>query len=181
MEMDWIPAKTAAGVDEIATRAAHLPPRLRTLLILVDGRRSVHALTVATAGFGNAEEALGALHERALIAWAGARSGHVADMSSRAGLAAGNGSLAALRSRPAPPPARRRSLALARLYLINAMEQSLRREDQPIRECLRSATSRAELLQAFEVCREVAIELGVGHIDTIEDQFMGMLPEEVAA
>ena len=39
-------------------------------------------------------------------------------------------------------------------------------------------TNRAELLQAFEVCREVAAEVGVIHIATIEDQFLGMLPDE---
>ena len=39
MQKDWIPGKTEAGVEEIATRARRLPPRLRTLLILVDGRR----------------------------------------------------------------------------------------------------------------------------------------------
>jgi hypothetical protein len=32
--------KTEKGREEIATRKEHLPPRLRTLLLLVDGKRS---------------------------------------------------------------------------------------------------------------------------------------------
>ena len=70
------------------------------------------------------------------------------------------------RSRPAPVPERpanaprqRRSLALARLYLLNAMEQSLRHGDQPVRDHLRNATSRAQLVLAFEMCQEIADEL----------------------
>ena len=44
MGNDWILAKTVAGVEEIATRTRRVPPRLRTMLILVDGRRSVEQL-----------------------------------------------------------------------------------------------------------------------------------------
>lgn len=36
--------KTAKGVHEIETRAHRLPPRVRSALILVDGRRDVNAL-----------------------------------------------------------------------------------------------------------------------------------------
>jgi hypothetical protein len=38
--MTRILRKTDKGVDEIATRANHLVPRLRTALILVDGTRN---------------------------------------------------------------------------------------------------------------------------------------------
>jgi hypothetical protein len=38
--MATIYAKTAAGQNEIETRARRLPPRARSLLILVDGKRS---------------------------------------------------------------------------------------------------------------------------------------------
>lgn len=37
-------AKTAAGVDEIATRSRRLTPALRRLLILIDGQRSITEL-----------------------------------------------------------------------------------------------------------------------------------------
>ncbi|MBN9698283.1 MAG: hypothetical protein J0L85_21050, partial [Zoogloea sp.] len=80
--------------------------------------------------------------------------------------------------RPANAPRQRRSLALARLYLLNAMEQSLRHGDQPVRDHLRNATSRAQLVLAFEMCQEIAGELGVRHIDTIGKNFYEMLPDE---
>ena len=55
--------------------------------------------------------------------------------------------------------------------LLNAMEQSLRHGDQPVRDHLRNATSRAQLVLAFEMCQEIADELGVRHIDTIGKNF----------
>ncbi|WP_295993129.1 hypothetical protein [Rugamonas sp.] len=44
--------KTDQGRDEIATRRQHLAPRLRTLLLLVDGRRSEQELLTSVAGLG---------------------------------------------------------------------------------------------------------------------------------
>jgi hypothetical protein len=51
--------KTAKGLSEIETRANRLVPRLRTSLILVDGRRSDDDLRALIAG--DAVEVLGAL------------------------------------------------------------------------------------------------------------------------
>ena len=59
--------------------------------------------------------------------------------------------------------------------MLNAMEQSLRHGDQPVRDHLRNATSRAQLVLAFEMCQEIADELGVRHIDTIGKNFYEML------
>jgi hypothetical protein len=42
--MTTVYRKTADGQDEIATRARRLPPRLRSLLILIDGKRDDDAL-----------------------------------------------------------------------------------------------------------------------------------------
>ncbi len=182
MDNDWILAKTPAGVEEIATRGRRVPTRLRTVLILVDGRRSVRHLSESAAALGNIREALAELRHLGLVApiEAAAHAPRVAEPASRASVApaARLQPQIVAHSRPAPQPVRRRSLALARLYLLNAMEQSLRQADQPVRDHLRTATSRAELLMAFEMCRDIAAELGVAHIDTIEEQFMGMLPEE---
>ncbi len=180
MGNDWILAKTAVGLEEIETRARRVPPRLRTVLILVDGRRSVADLIDAAAGLGDVRLALETLHGKGFVSRVG---------NPRPGAAVASRASAQVdaRSRPAPipvpdPPAhaprQRRSLALARLYLLNAMEQSLRHGDQPVRDHLRNATSRAQLVLAFEMCQEIAGELGVGHIDTIEKTFYSMLPEE---
>lgn len=178
MGNDWILAKTVAGVEEIATRTRRVPPRLRTMLILVDGRRSVAELIDAAAGLGDVRQALETLHDEGFVIRVGGPR-PVAAVVSRAS------AQAEARSRPAPAPERpanaprqRRSLALARLYLLNAMEQSLRHGDQPVRDHLRNATSRAQLVLAFEMCQEIAGELGVRHIDTIGKNFYEMLPDE---
>ena len=176
MGNDWILAKTAAGVEEIAVRSRRIPPRLRTVLILVDGRRSVAALAESAAAFGDIRAALAALHEQGLVVLVNhGQSG--AEPASRASVPPAQ-RVATVPPRPIPQPTRRRSLALARLYLLDAMEQSLRHNDLPIRERLRAAASRVDLLQAFEMCREIAGEVGVGHIDVIEEKFMEMLPQE---
>ena len=182
MELMDIPVKTAAGHEEIARRDRRLPTRLRTLLILADGRRSVQALAEATVGFGPVDEPLRHLVTLGLIQLPAvdAPVPHAAAPMppvNRAAVAPVVPDKLA-HERPAQRPGQRRSLALARLYLLNAMEQSLRQDDQPIRDCLRAAKTRAELLQAFEVCREVAQEVGVKHIRTIEAQFFEMLPDE---
>lgn len=178
MGNDWILAKTVAGVEEIETRARRVPPRLRTMLILVDGRRSVAELIDAAAGLGDVRQALETLHDEGFVIRVGGPR-PVAAVASRASAQMD------ARSRPAPVPERpanaprqRRSLALARLYLLNAMEQSLRHGDQPVRDHLRNATSRAQLVLAFEMCQEIAGELGVRHIDTIGKNFYEMLPDE---
>lgn len=63
--------KTAAGVDEISTRQRGLPPRLRRLLILVDGRRDHSELAALLGGEAVAAQ-LEELAEAGLVAPAGA-------------------------------------------------------------------------------------------------------------
>lgn len=180
MGNDWILAKTVAGVEEIATRTRRVPPRLRTMLILVDGRRSVAELIDAAAGLGDVRQALETLHDEGFVIRVGGPR-PVAAVASRASAqvdARSRLAPAPVPDQPAKAPRQRRSLALARLYLLNAMEQSLRHGDQPVRDHLRNATSRAQLVLAFEMCQEIADELGVRHIDTIGKNFYEMLPDE---
>jgi hypothetical protein len=60
--------KTAKGKEEIATRKYQLSTRLRTLLVLVDGRRSAEELLHHVAGIGLREDALAELLEHGHIA-----------------------------------------------------------------------------------------------------------------
>src|SRR5471032_460158 len=53
--------KTDKGRNEIATRSQHLAPRLRTLLLLIDGRRSEQELLANVAGLGLTDAALAEL------------------------------------------------------------------------------------------------------------------------
>jgi hypothetical protein len=57
--------KTSKGIREIETRECHLSPRLRTALILVDGRRGDSELRRMI--FGEADETLRALLEQGFI------------------------------------------------------------------------------------------------------------------
>ena len=59
--------KTAQGRDEIATRAHHLAPRLRTLLLLVDGKRDTTELMDKVGGLRLDEKALVELLESGFI------------------------------------------------------------------------------------------------------------------
>jgi hypothetical protein len=59
--------KTAKGREEIATRCYHLAPRLRTLLVMVDGRRAEDELLRNVAGLGLNEASMAELVEQGYI------------------------------------------------------------------------------------------------------------------
>ena len=61
--MHTIYRKTPLGVAEIESRALKIPQRLRTLLIMIDGKRSAASL----AAMAQAEESIAALHAQGLI------------------------------------------------------------------------------------------------------------------
>jgi hypothetical protein len=53
LEQDIIYRKSGKGADALATRQAALGPRQRSLLILVDGKRSLHELAALGAALGD--------------------------------------------------------------------------------------------------------------------------------
>jgi len=59
--------KSAKGTEEIATRQHRLTPKLRSMLILVDGKRGVDELVRLSHLLGSTEELLGQLLEQAFI------------------------------------------------------------------------------------------------------------------
>jgi len=59
--------KTTKGKEEIATRKYQLAPRLRTLLVLIDGRRTEEELLRNVAGLGLGASALAELLEHGYI------------------------------------------------------------------------------------------------------------------
>jgi len=101
--------KTAIGADAIAKRQPGLAARQRSLLILVDGRRTAGELAALTSAFGDTDELLRSLLSQSLIE----AVEHVEAVPSRP---------APLASAPAPlgavsavPLAKARSLASRRL------------------------------------------------------------------
>lgn len=65
--IDLIFDKTDKGREEIATRKHHLATRLRTLLLLVDGKHSAENLLKKVSGLGLNEQAIAELLESELI------------------------------------------------------------------------------------------------------------------
>ncbi len=59
--------KTDAGTEEVRARSRKLPPRLRTMLIMVDGSLSAAQLQVAASTLGVQGDFLQALQEQGLI------------------------------------------------------------------------------------------------------------------
>ncbi len=59
--------KTAAGADEVKLRSLALPPRLRTMLIMVDGTRTAAQLHAAATTLGAPADFLGTLLHRGLV------------------------------------------------------------------------------------------------------------------
>ena len=59
--------KTDKGREEIATRKYQLPSRLRTLLVLIDGKQSTADLLKKVAGLGLSDESITELRENGFI------------------------------------------------------------------------------------------------------------------
>lgn len=68
MDQTDVFGKTPDGQDEVATRARHLPARLRSLLIMVDGKRSVGEMLAHHPAAAEAQANLAALSDAGLIA-----------------------------------------------------------------------------------------------------------------
>lgn len=60
--------KTEKGREEISTRKYQLPPRLRTLLVLIDGKQSTGELLQKVGGLGLNEQSIVELQENGFIA-----------------------------------------------------------------------------------------------------------------
>lgn len=67
MDKQTVFKKTAKGTDEIATRAHKLPARVRSLLILLDGRRTTAEVLAQASHLGDAEKFLARLQEDGFI------------------------------------------------------------------------------------------------------------------
>jgi hypothetical protein len=68
MSTEQIYIKTPLGIDEIQNRTLNLPPRLRTMLIMIDGHKPLSVLKESAAKFSCPEDFIESLLATALIA-----------------------------------------------------------------------------------------------------------------
>ena len=93
--------KTDAGRDEIRDRSRRLPPALRTVLLMVDGQRTLADLRQVAGGMRAPDDALERLLAEGLIEPTTDRF----DVEGLMRAASGNGAAASAVARPAPDPA----------------------------------------------------------------------------
>ncbi len=176
--MSEIYNKTAVGVDEISTRARGLPSRSRSILILVDGRSSRDDLLqrVRSLGYPDAildELVSGGYVERKAFATA-------AGLTARPASASATRPIIDSAHQPSKPAAvaARRSLAIARMYLQEVMGRFLGKDSDALRNGLRSATSREEIVQRLDECMLiVAARAGPERADDLRAKTMALLPD----
>lgn len=201
LEANWVLERTDIGQAEIATRALKLPMTARAVLLMVDGKSEVTQLQRKMAGLADGMGILESLYTNGLI-----RRRHYSsdplnrdlqDSEQLAQRALRQASLDSTRiialtqaAPPAPPaPAnppsvgkQRRSLALARMYLLDQMERMFGDRSDAARNLLRTATTRDDLLLVFADCREILIETtGEERAMRIELEFRAMLPDAVSS
>lgn len=71
MSTEQIYTKTPLGIDEVQNRKLNLAPRLRTMLIMIDGRKPVSVLKESATKFGCPEDFIESLEATGLIARVG--------------------------------------------------------------------------------------------------------------
>lgn len=160
--------KTEAGREVLGQRNGTLCRKSRALLIMVDGRISVEEMVGRAGQLGLEANAITQLLEGGLIQLA-ARS---IDM------ALAQPALEAQAKAPVSADAdRKRSLAAARMYLMDVMARTFGTADHPIRARLVEATDRAAVEAAFEefqvVLKDMASPSLAAHI---EEAFRDVLP-----
>lgn len=125
MEPRTVYSKTEQGQQEVATRAHHLPSRVRAMLIMVDGKRSVEQLLTGHPAPDDALEQLRQLAEGGFIEAAAASS-------------------------PAPAAAPTVDIAEVRRLMVRMLIDYLGPEADMIAMRLEDVTSREALLREAE-------------------------------
>ncbi|MGM3277130.1 hypothetical protein [Ralstonia sp. 24A2] len=164
--------KTDAGRREIATRNGALSRSSRALLIMVDGLVTGEDLAVRASQLGLQAQAVFDLVQAGFIQSA-------ADMA---------GEPAFVQVEPQPEAAkpvaanRKRSLAAARMYLMDIAARTFSSAEHPIRQRLVEATDRASVEGAFEALMAALREAtSASMVEQVEVSFRGFLPAEEGA
>lgn len=198
LEANWVLERTDIGQTEIATRALKLPMTARAVLLMVDGKSEVAQLQRKMTGLADGISILESLLANGLVR----RRHYSSDTASRSAsdsladsrklaqqtlkqAAEDSAKIeAVIQAAPAAPVVgkQRRSLGLARMYMLDQMERMFGDRSEAARRLLRTATTREELLTVFTDCREILIETtGEERAMRIEMEFRAMLPDAVSS
>ncbi len=150
--------KTGRGRAELVRRAAGLSAFERALLITVDGRQDVAALFAAL-GRKYPEDRNGLAAVTRLTGL-----GLIASLAQPDDASTGGST-------------HRRSLALARLHLIESMARMLRGHTAHLPPLLRAAADETSLLNALDVCHPTLIDAdGLSQVDAMRTRCLELLP-----
>lgn len=161
--------KTAAGRSEIATRGGTLCRSSRALLIMVDGQTDAQALAARAGQLGLEAGAVIALLEAGFIQRAdAAQSAPVGGPTTPV--------------QTAITPHRKRSVAAARMYLMDIAARTFSSVEHPIRRRLVEATDRDAVEGAFDALLAALREAtSASMVEQVESAFRGFLPAEAGS
>ncbi|MCO5399426.1 hypothetical protein [Ralstonia soli] len=156
--------KTEAGRHEIATRGGALNRSSRALLIMVDGHATGEDLAARAGQIGLGAQAVLDLVQAGFI-----RSRADTDDTP----------VAEPEAPKAAVPNRKRSLAAARMYLMDIAARTFSSAEHPIRVRLVEATDRAAVEGAFEALMTALHEVtSASMVEQVKTSFRGFLPAE---
>jgi len=164
--------KTDAGRREIATRNGALSRSSRALLIMVDGQATGEDLAARAGQLGLEAQAVLELLQAGFIQ-------STADVvGAPTFVQVAEPPVAEPQPKPAAPN-RKRSLAAARMYLMDIAARTFSSAEHPIRQRLVEATDRASVEGAFEALMAALREAtSASMVEQVEVSFRGFLPAE---
>ena len=157
-------------------RKGGMAMRLRPLLILIDGKVDLAQVLFKARALGLSLEHVHMLLESGMCEMRATAPGLAGPTTAGPVTVGAPGG-------PAPEGARRsakRSVALARMHLLDLMERFLGPDSEPVRAAIRGAQSRDEVLQVLTQCLEVVREIGgEERVLVVRERVLELLPEAV--
>ena len=160
MNPDDVPVKTEKGLEELQTRALRLSSKFRQLLIMIDGRKSVHVLLKDYKQMDGVVEILDELLRLNLIAFPNKTA------SSRRKIA---GELA---DSPLEPH------DAAKQYLMEFVHSLFGDDNAALINQIQSCTQRDEFMDVVNECREMVVGIaGKKKADEFVAGILALLPD----
>ncbi len=155
--------KTPKGAQAIANRQSGLAPKLRSLLIMVDGKRTQEELTTIATALGDPER-LAELESEGLV-----EAMAVEEKTMPAALAPA--------ASPAAAPVRAANLAEARLFSSHLLEHMLGPMAEPLCIKIEAARELPDFIAAIKRAREIVREVkGTAEADRFVAEIEAQMP-----